>query len=90
MICCATHSAVGLAVTLICQHAHVGVPNSTDLTRISLETRTLRLEDVERGRGAVNVDGRARWVSYGLFRRIADGKPLPDILGVSPFLPFSA
>jgi hypothetical protein len=29
-------------------------------------------------------------VSYGMFRRVADGKPLPDILGVSPFVPFSA
>ena len=82
--------APGELIVFSSQHAHVGVPNSTDLTRISLETRTLRLVDVERGRGgALNVDGRARWVSYGLFRRIADGKPLPDILGVSPFVPFS-
>jgi len=54
----------------------------------SLETRTLRLVDLEKGRGAANVDGQARWISYGLFRRISDGKPLPDILGVNPFLPF--
>ena len=81
--------APGELIVFSSQHAHVGVPNSTDLTRISLETRTLRLVDVERGRGALNVDGSARWVSYGLFRRIADGKPLPDILGVSPFVPFS-
>jgi hypothetical protein len=70
------------------QHAHVGVPNSTNLTRVSLETRTLRLSDLEAGRGAPNVDGRARWVSYGMFRRIADGTPLQDILGVAAFEPF--
>lgn len=64
------------------QHAHVGVPNRTEFTRISLETRTLRVSDVTAGRGAVNVDGRARWVAYSLFRRVSDGAPLPDVLGV--------
>ena len=80
----------GELIVFSSQHAHVGVVNSTDLTRISLETRTLRLADLETGRGAPNVDGRARWVSYGMFRRIADGKPLPEILGISPFVPFRA
>jgi hypothetical protein len=80
----------GEVIVFSSQHAHVGVPNSTELTRISLETRTLRLADVEAGHGAPNVDGRARWVSYGMFRRIADGKPLPEILGVSPFVLFGA
>ena len=80
----------GEVIVFSSQHAHVGIPNSTELTRISLETRTLRLADVEAGRGAPNVDGRARWVSYGMFRRIADGSPLPDILGVNPFALFHA
>lgn len=34
------------------------------------------------------VDG-SRWVSYGMFRRIADGTLLPDIIGVRAFEPFS-
>jgi hypothetical protein len=80
----------GEIIVFSSQHAHVGVPNSTKLTRISLETRTLRLTDLETGRGALNVDGRARWVSYGMFRRIADGTPLQDILGVAAFEPFGA
>ena len=80
----------GELIVFSSQHAHVGIVNSTGLTRISLETRTLRLTDLETGRGAPNVDGRARWVSYGMFRRIADGKPLPEILGVSPFVPYRA
>jgi hypothetical protein len=80
--------APGEVIVFSSQHAHVGVPNITDVTRISLETRTLRLVDLETGRGAPNVDGRARWVSYGMFRRIADGRPLPDILDSSPFVPF--
>ncbi len=82
--------APGEVIVFSSQHAHVGVPNHTELTRISLETRTLRLADLESSRGARNVDGRARWVSYGMFRRIADGRPLPGILGSSPFVPFTA
>lgn len=80
--------APGELILFSSQHAHVGIPNHTDLTRISLETRTLRLADLEAGRGAPNVDGRARWISYGMFRRIADARTLPDVLGVSPFVPF--
>jgi hypothetical protein len=90
---CAAQSVTispGELIVFSSQHAHVGVVNCTGLTRISLETRTLRLADLETGRGAPNVDGRARWVSYGMFRRIADGKLLPDILGVNPFVPFRA
>jgi len=80
--------APGELIMFSSQHAHVGVVNRTDLTRISLETRTLRLADIEASRGAPNVDGRARWISYGMFRRIADGEPLADILNVRPFEPF--
>jgi hypothetical protein len=70
------------------QHAHAGIPNQTDFTRVSVEVRSLRLTDLEAGRGAPNVDGKARWISYGMFRRIADGKALQEILGTAPFEPF--
>jgi hypothetical protein len=66
------------------------VPNHTHLTRISLDTRTIRLDDIAAGRGAPNVDGRGRWISYGMFRRISDGVPLAELLGVRPFEPFEA
>jgi hypothetical protein len=61
-------------------HAHVGVPNHTGLTRISLETRTVSITDTRARRGAPNVDGHARWVAPGLFRRLADGEALNKIL----------
>jgi hypothetical protein len=80
--------APGEIIAFSAQHAHVGVPNHTGLTRISLETRTLRFADVAAGRGAPNVDGRALWVAYALFRRLSDGKPLADVLGVKPLEPF--
>lgn len=70
------------------QHAHAGVQNHTDFTRISLDTRTLQIADQIGGRGARNVDGCARWMAFGLFRRVSDGKPLSEILGVEPMMPF--
>lgn len=74
----------GEIIGFAAQHAHVGVPNHTDLTRISVETRTVRLADHRAGRGAPNVDGRARWIAYALFRRLSDGMPMSELLGVEP------
>ncbi len=81
--------APGEIIVFSSQHAHVGVPNHTELTRISLETRTLRLSDFHQSRGASNVDGRARWVALGFFRRISDGERLTDILGQASLVPFA-
>ncbi len=78
----------GEVIAFSSQHAHAGVQNHTDFTRISLDTRTLQIADQMSGRGARNVDGRARWMAFGLFRRVSDGKPLADILGVDPMMPF--
>lgn len=70
-------------------HAHAGVPNATGLTRISLETRTLWIDDVREGRGAPNVDGHAPCASPGMFRRVSDGVPLNEILGTPRIVPFA-
>ncbi|MFC5699002.1 hypothetical protein ACFPU0_26130 [Pseudomonas sp. GCM10022186] len=62
-------------------HAHAGVGNSSGLTRISFETRTLLIQDLKDGRGAPNVDGYAPWMTPGLFRRLSDGRRLDELLG---------
>jgi hypothetical protein len=67
-------------------HAHVGVPNHTGLTRISLETRTVSISDVRAHRGAPDVDGRARWVAPGIFHRLSDGIALNNVLGCERFV----
>jgi hypothetical protein len=67
--------------------AHVGVPNHTALTRISLETRTVSISDVRARRGAPHVDGQARWVAPGLFHRLSDGMALNTILGCERLVP---
>jgi len=80
----------GEIIAFSAQHAHVGVLNQSDRTRISLETRSLRLSDLRTGRGAPNPDGRAKWIAYGLFRRISDGQALTALLNVNTLEPFVA
>jgi len=67
------------------QHLHAGQPNTSDLTRISLDTRTIHIDHVRERLGAVNIDGEAPLVALNLFRRISDGCPLHDVLGCSEF-----
>ena len=67
-------------------HAHGSVPNSTDTARLSLETRTVAIDDVRAGRGAPNLDGHAKWMAPGWFTRISDGAALNDVLGMPKFV----
>ena len=78
----------GTVIAFSAAHAHTGVPNHTDLTRISLETRTLFLEDFCAGRGAPDVDGHAPWMAPGLFRRVTDGVKLTELVAVIELEPF--
>jgi hypothetical protein len=80
----------GEVIAFSAQHVHGGVTNRTGKTRISLETRTLFIPDHVRGCGAPNVDGRARWATPGIFRRVSDGAPLDKLLGVPGFQPYEA
>lgn len=79
----------GTVIAFSAAHAHAGVPNHTGLTRISLETRTLLLEDFCAGRGAPDVDGHAPWMAPGLFRRVSDGLKLTEIVAVNELEPFA-
>jgi hypothetical protein len=74
--------APGEIIAFSAQHAHATVHNLTELTRISMDTRTLRIPDHLAGRGARNVDGRARWTTPGMFKRLRDNKPLTEVLGI--------
>jgi hypothetical protein len=78
----------GTVIAFSAAHAHSGVPNHSDLTRISLETRTLYLEDFRAGRGAPDVDGHARWMAPGLFRRVTDGVQLTELVAVNELEPY--
>ena len=67
-------------------HAHGSVPNSTDIARLSVETRTVDIDDMRAGRGAPNLDGHARWMAPGWFTRISDGVALNDVMGTPKFV----
>jgi len=69
-------------------HAHAGVGNSTGLTRLSFETRSVLIADVQAGLGAPNIDGHAPWQTPGLFRRMSDGKRLNEVLGCGFIEPY--
>lgn len=69
-------------------HAHVGVPNHTGFTRISLETRTVSITDLRAGRGAPNVDSFSRWAAPGMFRRLSDSRQLNELLGCDALVPY--
>ncbi|HEY1899280.1 MAG TPA: hypothetical protein VGG49_05755 [Steroidobacteraceae bacterium] len=74
--------APGEIIAFSAQHAHATVRNLTDMTRISMDTRTLRIPDHLAGRGARNVDGRARCTTPRMFKRLSDDKPLPEVLQI--------
>ena len=59
-------------------HLHASRPNRTGRVRVSVDTRTLDLTDLEAGRGAVNVDGRAPHVAREWFHRMSDGAGLAE------------
>ena len=59
-------------------HLHASRPNRTGRVRISIDTRILVLADLDAGRGAVNVDGRAPRDGRGWFHRVSDGAGLAE------------
>jgi len=61
-------------------HLHASVPNATDVTRFSVEVRSVHVDDVRSGRGAPNVDGAAPRVALEWFARMADATPLPTLV----------
>jgi hypothetical protein len=64
-------------------HLHASVPNVSEGTRVSVELRTVSLDDFVRDRGAPNLDGRAPSVPLEWFRSIADGSSLSALAGPS-------
>jgi hypothetical protein len=57
---------------------HSTVPNTSGLTRFSLDFRTVNLSDLEHERGAPNVDTYSQGTSPRDFCRGRDGAPMPE------------
>jgi hypothetical protein len=59
---------------------HSTVPNTTGVTRFSIDFRTVHLAEVEARGGAPNVDSRPRGTSLRDFHRASDGEDMPTEL----------
>lgn len=57
-------------------HLHASVPNTTERTRLSFESRTVNGADVAARRGAPDVDGHTRYTAYQLFRHLTSQEKL--------------
>lgn len=62
---------------------HGSAINVSGRMRISLETRTVSLPDLEKRRGAPNVDGHPGVVAYRWFFRASDGRRLDEALNAA-------
>lgn len=60
-------------------HLHASVPNTTNLTRLSFETRTVNRSDMTAGLGAPNVDGFAPYMTPHIFRHLGNGQKLGEL-----------
>ncbi|MGH3639580.1 MAG: hypothetical protein ACRDUX_11190 [Mycobacterium sp.] len=59
-------------------HLHSDVPNDSGRTRFSVDFRTVDVDDIRKGLGARNVDGRCRGSSIRDFTSAGDLSPIPD------------
>lgn len=60
-------------------HLHASRPNRTGRVRVSVDSRIVALADVQAGRGAANVDGRAPRAGHEWFHRVSDDASLAGI-----------
>ncbi|MDL0432652.1 hypothetical protein QPM17_16040 [Marinobacter sp. TBZ242] len=60
-------------------HLHASVPNTTNLTRLSFETRTVNRSDMVAGLGAPDIDGSAPFITHQMFRHLPSGQKLGEL-----------
>jgi hypothetical protein len=68
----------GAAILFSGAQLHSTVPNTSGLSRYSVDFRTVDIDDVRAGRGAANIDSAPRGTSLRDFRCIADGTRMPE------------
>ena len=76
--------AVGEVVVFSAAHLHASVPNTTDRTRLSIDFRTVNLEDVRNQNGAQNVDSECTGTTLRDYLRCSDLEHVPDDL-IAPY-----
>jgi hypothetical protein len=71
---------VGGVLVFSAAQLHSSVPNTTDVTRFSIDFRTVHIADVAARRGAVNVDSRCTGTTMRDYLRGTDLASVPDEL----------
>jgi hypothetical protein len=71
---------VGSVLAFSGQQLHATVPNSTNVTRFSIDFRTVHIADLEQGNGAPNTDAYCTGTTLRDFRRCTDLAELPTEL----------
>lgn len=66
------------------QHLHSSVPNNTDVTRFSIDFRTVHRDDLASGLGAPRIDSHCTGTALRDFLRCTDLTQLPDEL-IAPY-----
>jgi hypothetical protein len=67
---------MGDAIVFSAAQLHATASNTSGATRYSIDFRTVHIEDLRSGRGAPNIDGRARGSTLSDFLRVSDFSPL--------------
>jgi hypothetical protein len=57
---------------------HSSVPNTSGVTRFSIDFRTVNLDDARARRGAANVDGECTGTTMRDYLRVSDLSPVPE------------
>lgn len=70
--------AVGGMIQFSGAQLHSSVPNTSGVTRFSIDFRTVDIDDIRSGRGAANVDSNCTGSSIRDFIRASDFSPVPD------------
>jgi len=68
---------------------HASVPNTSGVTRFSVEVRTVGLDDVRQARGAPDVDGRAPHTAWRWFTQLTGSGSLSDVVTDPPRPPIT-
>jgi hypothetical protein len=69
---------VGGATIFSAAHLHSSVPNTTNVTRFSIDFRTVHLGDVIDQRGAPNIDSACTGTTMGDYLRASDFSHIPE------------
>jgi hypothetical protein len=69
---------VGGVIVFSGAQLHSSVPNTSGVTRFSIDFRTVNLDDAIAGRGAKNVDSECTGTTMRDYLRVTDLAPLPD------------